>query len=175
MAATLDDLLAKQEITELVYCYAHAIDRRDCDLLERLFTPDAVLNYGLFNGLARDLLAARRNGGSNFLLTHHQTGNVLVRVTGNTARAQSYLSVVHTADRDGRRRDEHVRARYLDRLERRDGRWLFVERTLVYDWAWSTDADAERWWDRLGSGALTGGGEDDPAHGFGFLDDDGRV
>jgi len=76
MAATLDDLLAKQEITELVYCYAHAIDRRDCDLLERLFTPDA---------------------------------------------------------------------------------------------------DAERWWDRLGSGALTGGGEDDPAHGFGLLDDDGRV
>jgi hypothetical protein len=166
---TVKEMLARQEITDLIYRYAHAIDRRDCDLLESLFAPGATLHYGLFDGPASQLVAARRASGSSFQMTHHQTGNVIVRVAGDRARAQSYLSVVHRAERHGRLRDEHVRARYLDRLERLGGRWLFAERTLVYDWAWCADADADNWWDQLGSGCLTGGERDDPSHAFGFL------
>lgn len=165
----LEELLAKQAIVELVYRYAHAIDRCDCDLLERLFTPDAQLHYGLFDGPAAALIAHRRAHGSDFVLTHHLTSNILVRVEGDRARAQSYLSVVHRALRDSRSRDEHVRARYLDSLEYHEGEWRFAERTLVFDWAWSTDADPESWWDALGSDALTGSRADDPSAQFGFL------
>jgi len=165
---TLDELVARQEIVELVYRYAHAIDRIDCDLLESLFVPGAMLHYGLFDGPASELVAARRAGRPGFVLTHHQIGNVLVRIDGDRARAQSYLSAVHQAVRGGRLRDEHVRARYLDRLERRGGRWLFAERTLVYDWSWTTDADSEPWWDALGTNCLAGSVGNDPSRDFGI-------
>lgn len=169
----LEDLLAKQAIVELIGRYAHAIDRCDCDLLERMFVPGAMLHYGLFDGPAADLIAHRRVHGSAFIMTHHFTGSVLACVQGDRARAQSYLSVVHRAEREGRLLDEHVRARYLDKLERHDGRWLFAERTLVFDWSWTTEAAAAgpEWWDRLGSGALTGSRTDDPSTGFGFLEE----
>jgi hypothetical protein len=98
-------------------------------------------------------------------------GNVLVHLDRDRAKAQSYLSVVHRTQRGGRARDEHVRARYLDRLVRHGGDWLFAERTLVFDWSWSTDADLNKWWGTLGSDALEGSRTCDPSAGFGFLGD----
>jgi hypothetical protein len=84
----IEEQLAKQAIVELVYHYAHAIDRRDCDLLERLFTPDVPPpHYGLFDGPVATLIAHRCAHGSDFVLTHHLTSNILVRVEGDRARA----------------------------------------------------------------------------------------
>jgi hypothetical protein len=169
--STIEELLAKQEISELIVRYGHAIDRRDTDLLETLFTEDATLSYGLFNGPATALFALQRGARlPGFLATHHAISNILIDVRGAEADAQSYLNVVHRAERNGVLQDEHVRARYLDRLRKRDGRWRFAARVLVYDWSWIAPADAEPWWVALGEDCRTGAhGEADPSSAFGFL------
>ena len=140
-------LAAKQAITELITLYAHAIDRRDEDLLTSLFTADARLAYGVFEGTASELIAWRRaHSDAGYRMTHHATTNVLIQLDGEAAAAQSYLNVVHRGEREGVAYDEHVRARYLDRLLQIDGRWLFAERTLVFDWSWCVRADDSPWW-----------------------------
>jgi len=96
----LDELVARQDIVELVY-------------------------YGLFDGPASELVAARQTGHRGFLLTRHQTGNVPVRIDCDLARAQSYLSAVHPAVRGGRLRNEHV-PRALSRPARAAWRALNV-------------------------------------------------
>jgi hypothetical protein len=45
----LRELLDKQAIAELLYAYAEGIDRRDGQLLERVFTPDCQLHYGAYD------------------------------------------------------------------------------------------------------------------------------
>jgi len=157
------ELLDKQAICERIWQYAHAIDRQDDRLLASLCTKDATLAYGLFNGSVKQLIEARA-GPSPIVMTHHMVSNILIRLDGDRAVAQSYLSVVHRANRDGVLRDEHVRARYLDQLKRIEGRWLFAERILVYDWSATLDADALPWWDMHGEGAQAGSrGGDDPS------------
>ncbi|GIX30260.1 MAG: hypothetical protein KatS3mg124_0732 [Porticoccaceae bacterium] len=102
---------------------------------------------------------------SPFVATHHLIGNVRIAFTGrDEARAVSYLAAVHRARRAGAVVDELIRARYLDRLVRRAGRWQFAERWLVYDWSKVLPADEQPWWP---SGSLEGApGEADPAARF---------
>jgi hypothetical protein len=49
MDAQLRELLDKQAIAELLYAYAEGIDRRDCKLLETVFTEDCQLHYGAYD------------------------------------------------------------------------------------------------------------------------------
>jgi ketosteroid isomerase-like protein len=171
MQAELNELLDKQAITEVIHRYAQAIDRRDTDLLASIFTSDAVLHYGagLFEGPASVLVENWRIGRpSPFLMTHHQVGNILIRLQGgDRASAITYLTAVHRALRDGRILDEWVRARYLDRLVKRAGEWRFAERTLVYDWSHVAPADVTSWWEQPGASALIGAhGAADPGAKF---------
>lgn len=149
MQDKIQELLDKQAIAELTYLYASAIDRGDFELLATLFTSDAMLHYGVYEAPASALIASGRGGRSApYLMTHHQMGNLLVQFDGDDrATAVSYLHAVHRAQRDGGAIDEMVRARYFDRLVKRDGKWRFAERTLVFDWSHIAAADSANWWD----------------------------
>ena len=47
---SIDDLLAKQEITDLVGRYMRGLDRLDRKLLRSTFHDDATTDYGFFQG-----------------------------------------------------------------------------------------------------------------------------
>ena len=165
--ATLAELRDREEIRDLLHRYAQAIDRRDAALLATLVTPDCRLHYGADYDVPAARLVAewRADVPSPFLATHHLIGNVRIAFTGrDQARAVSYLAAVHRARRAGALVDELIRARYLDRLVRRAGRWQFAERWLVYDWSKVLPADEEPWWPR---GSLEGAWDGaDPAARF---------
>ena len=158
MQHEIQELLDKQAIAELTYLYASAIDRSDFELLATLFTPDAMLHYGVFEAPASKLVAGARGGRpAPYLMTHHQMGNLLVQFDGHDrATAVSYLHAVHRAQRDGGAIDEMVRARYFDRLVKQEGRWRFSERTLIFDWSQIVPAAAANWWDRGGDACHVG-------------------
>lgn len=163
-------LLDKQAISELIWRYAHAIDRHDDRLLASLFTADGTLSYGLFNGSVTQLIESRTASPSPISMTHHMVGNILISIDGDSALAQSYLSVVHRANRGGALRDEHVRARYLDQFRRVEEQWLFARRSLVYDWSATMEADSLPWWDAHGQGARSGSRNgDDPSAVMGIV------
>jgi hypothetical protein len=169
MQDRLTELLDKQAIAETIYRYAQAIDRRDPDLLASVFVVDGRLHLGTYDGDAGDLVARWRSGQpTDFLLTHHQVGNILIEFRGpDRAIATTYLTALQRARRDGNLVDEIVRARYLDRLVKQDDQWRFSERTLVYDWSHVAPADEGWWWDQPGASALTGErGCRDPSRAF---------
>jgi hypothetical protein len=76
--------------------------------------------------------------------THHQTGNMLIRVEGDTAWAETYVTAFHAVPTTAPPgtfwggRDEPYEGvaggRYVDRLERRDGRWKIAERQTLVEW-----------------------------------------
>lgn len=165
---TLEDLADRMAIQEALAAYAEAIDRRDDALLASLFVPGAPIHYGVFDGTIEQLLG-HRGKASPLLVTHHHIGNVRVRLDGaGRARSIAYLNVVHRARHGDRLVDEMIRARYLDRWSKREGRWYFAERTLVFDWSRVEPAEGvPTWWDSLGAQVLVGStGPSDPAAGF---------
>jgi hypothetical protein len=169
MEAELRELLDKQAIAELHYAYGEGIDRRDAVLLESVFDPDCRLHYGAYDHPARFLVDTwRADQPSPFLMTHHLYGNIVTRFYGDgRARSITYFFAHHRARHDEGIMDEMVRGRYLDRLIRRDGRWRFAERTIVFDWSKLLPADSTSWWDAPGNPAKVGAhGAADPAARF---------
>jgi hypothetical protein len=171
METELRELLDKQAIAELLYAYGEGIDRRDAELLQSVFTAECQLHYGAYDHPARVLIDNwHADQPSAFLMTHHLYGNIAVRFyDADRARSITYFFAQHRARRDGRIVDEEVRGRYLDRLTKRDGRWRFAERTIVFDWSKIMPAESANWWDAPGDPAKVGAhGPADPA--WRFLD-----
>jgi hypothetical protein len=67
--------------------------------------------------------------------TMHTICNELVQVDGDEATSESYVLTYHRMDHEGREVDWTLGARYLDRLERREGEWRISRRTVVHDWS----------------------------------------
>jgi hypothetical protein len=168
--ARLHELLAKQEITEVVYRLAHAYDRADHELAASCYHPDATENHGLFDGPAERFIAevARPIAASPTRRSLWRTvTSVLVEVDGDVARAESHVFFFGEAERDGEPVDTLTGSRYLDRFERRQGRWAITHRDVVLDWSREI-APRERVWvesEMAGHGFLQGAyGMDDPSY-----------
>ncbi len=152
----LGELLAKQEITEVIFRYARAIDRLDETLLRSVFHPgsrhshfyegpssDPSLPSG--PGAPGDFVAFALDVLSTYSRTHHQLGNTLIRLESPTrADAETYFTAYHrmrprgdplaAANAYDTEMDYFVGGRYIDRFELRDGDWKIVERTGMSDW-----------------------------------------
>jgi ketosteroid isomerase-like protein len=148
MEQALADLLAKQEITEVLYRIARGTDRGDVELYASGFHEDGTDFHGLANGSVHNILANLAK--STLLYTQHSITNVLVDLDGDVARVESCFDSAHQSrDADGRLEDEAIRGRYLDLFERRDGGpWKISRRVVVWDWSRVQPA-GETWFDRM--------------------------
>lgn len=160
----LDDLVARQEIQDVLVRYCRAVDRGDLDLLRSVYHPDATDDHGVFSGNGHEFAAwlLARPGRDALVTQHHLTNTTLV-LDGGAARAETYFVAVH------RRPGPPVTVgqfggRYLDRLERRGGTWRISARVVVHDWSLREVRGPE--WDGLDSFARGAQGSDDPSHGL---------
>jgi hypothetical protein len=144
----LAELLAKQEITEVILRVARATDRADIELYAACFHQDGEDWHGLANGPVGNILAVLAR--SKLLLTQHAISNTLIALDGDRARAESCFSSFHQSrDDEGRLWDEAIRGRYLDRLERRGGGpWKIARRVVLWDWS-RVEPAGETWFDRM--------------------------
>jgi len=130
-------------VPQLLYRYARALDRLDTRLLDDVFAPDAVIEMGsIFTGNRDGFATLVGAFMGSMTATRHEIGNVLVEADGERAAAEAYVTAWHRIDADGATRELVVRARYLSRAERRDGRWWLVWHSEVIDWGALTPADA---------------------------------
>jgi uncharacterized protein (TIGR02246 family) len=129
------ELIAREQIRDLVASYAHLADGGRFDALLELFAEDGVLQGGdapaargraairaFLTGTGPDLTNVSR-----VKLIRHHVSSVRIEVDGpDTARGASYFFVLTERGPDhwGRYRDEYVR---------RDGRWLFGHRRARLD------------------------------------------
>jgi hypothetical protein len=134
---SLQILLDKQAVTEVLLGYCRAIDRRDAELMRRVYWPDAIDDHAVFRGDIEAFIAFSLP----FLegvVTQHRITNIWIDITGaDAAFSECYFSAFHDfpAPEGGKARLERtVGGRYLDRHEQRGGEWRIIERTLVLDW-----------------------------------------
>ena len=89
---TLAEISDRMEIQQLLVDYATAIDQRRFDDLDRLFTPDAYIDYremGGIDGRFPDIKAWLEKVLPNFPAYYHLLGNFDIRVTGDTATGRT--------------------------------------------------------------------------------------
>lgn len=139
-------LAARMEILDRVNLYFHAADRRRWHLMAHVFHDDATWNMSAVGGhtwrettAVCDALFAER-----LKVTHHQLGNVLLRLDGETAFGEIYATAYHRVRADappgglfggtGYDYDLIGGLRYCDRFERRDGQWRIADRRGVSEW-----------------------------------------
>ncbi len=138
---TVEELLIKQELHELVADYSRAVDTCDESALRALFHQDGVIDSGVLRAeperFARLYVEwVRRNASVVF----HAVTNVRFRVTGREATGECYVLAVSRVRADAAEahaateateRDVLTAGRYLDRFQERDGAWKFLERRFV--------------------------------------------
>lgn len=149
MALTVEDLLAKQEITEVLHRIARATDRVDPELYAAGFHDDGEDHHGLVNGSVRNIIANLQKA-THLVYSQHAITNVLIELHGDVANVESCFNAAHQARyEDGLLWDEFIRGRYIDRFETRDsGPWKIARRVVVWDWS-RIEPSGETWFDKV--------------------------
>jgi hypothetical protein len=129
----------RAEITDVLLRYYRACDCKDPAGMRATFFDDATVDYGPFYvGDLDGFMAAADSPAAlgGYDRTMHFVGNMLIELDGDVARTETYVIGHHTTKPDHEWTGAFVLVymRYLDRFERRGGRWASAYRTVVYDW-----------------------------------------
>jgi len=82
-----------------------------------------------------EFIAGGRAYLTRFAATMHFLGNMLIEVDGERARAETYAVAYHRVEGpDGGGKDDIFGIRYVDRFERRAGRWRIAHRVVATEW-----------------------------------------
>lgn len=133
---TVDILLAKEEIRDLVLRYCRAIDRRDYVALPALYHSDATDDHSpMYQGSASGYLEWLPSMLETMTVTSHMVQNHLIVVAGEQAEGEVTMISYHlTKDEQGKDIEIVIGGRYLDAYEKREGVWRFSRRKIVMDW-----------------------------------------
>ena len=133
LEAQVTRLIDRQEIFDCAHRYTKGIDRRDWELLASAYHDDAIDQHGDVVGTRDEIVEYIRNVMKDWDYSVHFLDLNNLEIDGKTAHAESY--VLFTQQRvDGGGLD-FGGGRYLDRLEKRNGKWGIVVRRVVIDWS----------------------------------------
>lgn len=143
-AADLREVLDRQRIWQCQLNYARGMDRLDRELALSAYHPGAVEDHGAVIQSCEDfvdrVLAFHRE---REVTTLHILSNHSCEIDGDVAHTETYVRSFSV-----RHEGPHVLAfgRFVDRLERRDGRWGIVSRVSIPEGA----SELPRFADRAG-------------------------
>ncbi len=161
----LAEMADRLAIMEVLAQHSRGVDRADGAVMKSAYWPEAEVAYGGYNGPAHgfcDILPGAIRGWS---ATHHQLGNINIRIDGDEARVETYVSANHYQRAGGPPGDMMMYVgRYLDRMQRRGNVWKLMFRRVVMDW--NLDVSATAMVDSPSVAALARGGRspDDPSY-----------
>lgn len=135
MSLTIEDIIAKQEITDLLGRYMRGLDRLDKTLLRSTFHDDATTDYGFFQGGPDEFVNMAYTALKDHLANHHMIGQVNIDLEGDIAFGEVYFQAFHRIVVENEPRDLIISGRYVDRYEKRNGEWKFAFRSEINDWS----------------------------------------
>jgi hypothetical protein len=145
VSRALDELLAKQEIAEVVARYCRAADRMDWELMRSCYHPDATDDHGSYRGSVDEFLGWAWDVRGRHTMTMHFIGNQLIELRGERAACETYGIAFHRGAPDKPHFNLVNGFRFLDRFERRGGGpWKIAARVVVTEWS-RLDDEAGRW------------------------------
>jgi ketosteroid isomerase-like protein len=129
--------MERTAINDLLDDYAYAVDSHDWDLLQTLFTPDALLDYtaaGGPRGGRDDVLRWISESLPLVTLSQHLLTNRRIRVAGDVATVRSELLNPLLFAGDEGTQMLLLGGRYDDRVQRTPDGWKFTERVHTTTW-----------------------------------------
>ena len=133
----IDDLIAREEITDVIKRLARGTDRLDEELMASCYWPDGFDDHNAFRGSGTEFAKWVCDVLPHFDATMHFIASPYIRVDGDVAQCDTYC-VAHHVSADS---DMVLGLRYVDRFERRDGRWLIAKRVCAFDWSYTVPYD----------------------------------
>ncbi len=131
---TVAQIADRLAILDVLHLHCRGLDRLDKHAIQTAYWPEAEVDYGSYRGGAHifaELVVEAL--GQTYELTRHSLSNPLVRLSGNDAHSESSVSAGHLLL--GAKEEMLFYGRYLDRLEKRHGRWKILHRQVVMDWS----------------------------------------
>lgn len=137
----LKEISDKMEIQDLMVEYCYAVDNRDFDALDRVFTPDAVIDYSEmvgFKGNLSETKAFLAEGLTMLSHTQHIISTSQIKIEGDRAQGRTICTNPMVIAKDGHvmivglwYRDEFVRTK--------DG-WRISSRYEQKSWRYNVPA-----------------------------------
>ena len=156
MDATLQWVVDRIEIRDVVTRYFTSADRRDFDRLVGCFVPGAVVDYSTLlpvdpaTPITTVAAVIEEAMAEQYGPTQHFMGNHECVIDGDTAEVETYCIAIHQLldpSRDGDHRPTAV-LRYIDRFARTDQGWRIAHRRATRDIALSLPPRAATMWQR---------------------------
>ena len=129
----LQEMIDREDIHACMVRYARGMDRRDRDLLRSAYHDGAIDDHVGFVGLVDDFIDWAFAYHSTQTRHQHYLLNHSADIGGDEAHAETYYLFVGT-DREPENHLTINGGRYVDRLERRDGRWGITARVCMVEW-----------------------------------------
>jgi hypothetical protein len=137
MTVTVEELLIREEITDVIKRLARGTDRLDEAAMASCYHPDGFDDHNSFRGSGTEFAAWVCEVLPHFEATMHFIGPPAIRVEGEIAHCDTYCVAHHVA----KDTDMVLGLRYVDRFERRNGTWLIAKRVCAFDWTYTLPYD----------------------------------
>jgi hypothetical protein len=132
---TMEQMLAKHHIREVLARYARGIDRADGALLKTCYHADAVEEHGgTFTGNAWEYIDQAIPKVMKMGPMQHLLGNSYIVLGDEVAHAETYVWTFARVSQEGTAWDTFTGGRLLDRFERRNDSWKIAHRRTLFDW-----------------------------------------
>jgi len=130
--ALIASLRDRIEVEELLTLYCTAIDSRDFELLDHVFTPNAVIDYTRSGGLRAELPAVKEwlaKALAPFVVLQHMVSNFVIETSDDHGKSVcSYFNPMGLPQPDGGVKTFFCGGFYRDRLLRTPAGWRICER-----------------------------------------------
>jgi hypothetical protein len=136
----LQVLVDKDQIRDLLMQYCRGVDRCDAALMSSLFHEDGTA-FGSSAWEFCDHFVPENEADTTF--TVHMTGNIVIEVDADRANTETYFVTWVGREEDGREYVDAFCGRYVDKWERREGRWGVTVRRTVHEWSRANVAGLE--------------------------------
>ena len=131
---TLDQLIAREAIRDVLIQYCRAMDRMDRELALSVWHEDGTCNYvDLFEGSAAGWVDRVWKIHSKMFRHSHQIANPLIEIDGDRAASETYVTAALWRPPTEAPTEITSRGRYLDRWSFRQGRWAIDHRLYLND------------------------------------------
>jgi hypothetical protein len=161
MSTSIQRLIDKDLIRDVMLRYARGVDRRDWELVRSAFFEDCHDDHADFKGMRDDFIAwvRERHDDPGLLTSTHFLGNCLVEFASDSVAAvetyfvarleiapgaSGHRSMLDSKNLDSRQNSRiEVFGRYVDRFEKRNDEWRVARRRTVFDAMQSHLVDAQ--------------------------------
>ena len=132
------DITARVKIEEQIYAYAIALDEKDWEGLNLVFTEDAETSYGTKDSDAPFICKSRKEiikmceeGLADVGVTQHLFANIRIKVMGDTAISKSSALIQHASKDLSEGKSYEMWGEYTDNWIFIDDMWKIQNRELI--------------------------------------------